>query len=129
MSNAPTNTKKTSVDEPRPEEDYIRIIPLGGLEEVGMNCCLVEVNESLLMLDCGLTFPDTRNYGVDLVIPDWSYVLENLDYLDAIILTHGHEDHIGALPFFLREVDVPVYGGRLKMPAGRGALKPEAGIR
>lgn len=93
--------------------DYVRIIPLGGLDEFGMNCCLIECNDSMVMLDCGLTFPDTQGYGVDYILPDWAYVMDNLDRLEAVVLTHGHEDHIGALPFFLREVDVPVYSGRL----------------
>ena len=93
----------------------MRVIPLGGLDEVGMNCCLIECNGSLLMLDCGLTFPDAESFGIDIILPDWSYVMERLDVLDGVLLTHGHEDHIGALPFFLREVDVPVYGGRLTL--------------
>lgn len=107
--------KKTSISAPTPKEDYIRIIPLGGLEEIGMNCCLIEHNGSTVMIDCGLTFPENASYGVDIILPDLAYVLDNLDLLDAVLLTHGHEDHIGALPFFLREVDVPVYSGRLTL--------------
>ncbi|MFP4599555.1 MAG: ribonuclease J [Persicimonas sp.] len=97
-----------------PEGDYVRFIPLGGLDEVGMNCAIIECNGSMLLVDCGLTFPEDE-YGIDIVLPDWSYVMENLDKLDAVLLTHGHEDHIGSLPFFLEEVDVPVYSGRLTL--------------
>lgn len=88
---------------------------MGGLNEVGMNCCILECNGSMIMIDCGLTFPESSGFGVDVIFPDLSYVLDNLDILDAVVLTHGHEDHIGALPFFLREVDVPVYGGALTL--------------
>jgi ribonuclease J len=107
----PQGAKKTAVSAPAPEGDYVRIIPLGGLDEVGMNCCLLECNGSMIMIDCGLTFPEMQGFGVDVVLPDWAYVLDNLDMLDGIVITHGHEDHIGALPFFLGEVDVPVWGG------------------
>lgn len=106
-----------------PEGDYLRVIPLGGLDEVGMNCCLIECNGSLIMIDCGLTFPESEGYGIDIILPDWSYVMERLDVLDGVILTHGHEDHIGALPFFLKEVDVPVYGGRLTLAMLGNKLK------
>ncbi|MFG0274213.1 MAG: MBL fold metallo-hydrolase, partial [Phycisphaerales bacterium] len=68
----------------------------------------------MLLVDCGLTFPEDE-FGVDIILPDWTYVMDNLDRLDAVLLTHGHEDHIGALPFFLQEVDVPVYSGRLTL--------------
>jgi ribonuclease J len=107
----PQGAKKTSISSPAPTGDYVRIIPLGGLDEVGMNCCLIECNGSMIMLDCGLTFPETQGFGVDIILPDWAYVLDNLDMLEGIVITHGHEDHIGALPFFLGEVDVPVWGG------------------
>jgi ribonuclease J len=110
-----SNSKKTRVKANPPKGDYLRVIPMGGLEDVGMNCCLIECNGSMIMLDCGLTFPDSDGYGVDVIVPDLSFVMDNLDMLDAVVLTHGHEDHIGALPFFLREVDVPVYGGRLTL--------------
>lgn len=106
-----------------PQGDYLRVIPLGGLDEVGMNCCLIECNGSLIMIDCGLTFPESEGYGIDIILPDWSYVMERLDVLDGVILTHGHEDHIGALPFFLKEVDVPVYGGRLTLAMLSNKLK------
>lgn len=79
-----------------------------------MNCAIIECNGSMLLVDCGLTFPEDE-YGIDIVLPDWSYVMDNLDHLDAVLLTHGHEDHIGALSFFLKEVDVPVYSGRLTL--------------
>lgn len=95
-----------------PKDDYLRFIPLGGLDEVGMNCAIIECNGSMLMVDCGLTFPENE-YGVDIILPDWTWVMENLDRLDGVVLTHGHEDHIGALPFFLKQVDVPVYSGYL----------------
>ena len=87
----------------------------GGLDEVGMNCAIVECNGSMLMVDCGYTFPEGDAYGVDYVLPDWSYVTDNLDRLDGVLITHGHQDHIGALPYFLREVDVPVYSGDLTL--------------
>ena len=115
--------KKTSIDAPAPSADYVRILPLGGLNEVGMNCCLIESNGAMIMVDCGLTFPESSGYGVDIILPDMAYVLENLDLLDAVFITHGHEDHIGALPFFLREVDVPVYGGRMAMGMLRRKLE------
>jgi ribonuclease J len=105
--------KKTSVPPP-PSGDYVRFIPLGGLDEVGMNCAIIECNGSMILVDCGLTFPEDE-FGIDIILPDWAYVMENLDRLDAVLLTHGHEDHIGALPFFLQEVDVPVYSGRLTL--------------
>ncbi len=98
-----------------PSDDYVRYIPLGGLDEVGLNCALIECNGSMLMVDCGLTFPETREFGVDVLIPDWQYVLDNLDKLDGLVITHGHEDHIGAAPYFLKEVDVPVYSGELTL--------------
>ncbi len=98
-----------------PNGDYVRYIPLGGLDEVGLNCALIECNGSMLMVDCGLTFPETREFGVDILIPDWNYVIDNLDKLDGIVITHGHEDHIGAAPYFLKEVDVPVYSGELTL--------------
>lgn len=111
----PQGAKKTSISTPTPKGDYVRVIPLGGLDEVGMNCCLIECNGSMIMVDCGLTFPETQGFGIDIILPDWAYVLDNLDMLDGIIVTHGHEDHIGALPFFLGEVDVPVWSGHFTL--------------
>jgi len=97
----------------RPKDDYIRIMPLGGLDTFGMNCCLVECNGEFLMFDCGLSFPDAQSFGLDYILPDWSWVLDNLDRLSGVVLTHGHEDHIGGLPFLLPDIDVPVYTGRM----------------
>jgi ribonuclease J len=108
----------------RPDnEDYLRFIPLGGLDEVGMNCALMECNGSMLMVDCGYTFPESDSYGVDYILPDWSYVMDNLDRLDGILLTHGHQDHIGALPYFLKEVDVPLYSGEFTLKMVESQLK------
>lgn len=118
------NVKKTSATRP-PNKDYVRAIPMGGLNEVGMNCCVIESNGSMILVDCGLTFPETSGYGVDVIFPDLSYVLDNLDILDAVVLTHGHEDHIGALAFFLREVDVPVYGGKLTLAMVRKKVEEQ----
>lgn len=87
----------------------LRIVPLGGLGEVGMNCMALELDDTIVVVDCGVTFPDDER-GVDLIHPDFSYLLENRASVRAVVLTHGHEDHIGALPYLLRELDVPVYG-------------------
>jgi len=81
----------------------------------------------MVMVDCGYTFPESESYGVDYILPDWSYVMENLDKLDAVLITHGHQDHIGALPYFLGEVDVPVYSGRMALAMLEGQLE-EHGI-
>ena len=100
--------KKFNNDTPEKIED-IRIVPLGGLGEIGKNMTLFECREDKFIIDCGLSFPDSEMFGVDLVIPDFSYVIENKDSIKGIVITHGHEDHIGSLPYLLRDVNFPIY--------------------
>ncbi|MCF8062926.1 MAG: ribonuclease J, partial [Deltaproteobacteria bacterium] len=88
----------------------LKVIPLGGLGEIGLNMMALEFGDTILVVDAGLMFPEEYMLGVDVVIPDFHYIRENRERLRAIVLTHGHEDHIGAMPFFLREFDVPVFG-------------------
>ncbi|MGH9326644.1 MAG: ribonuclease J [Terriglobia bacterium] len=101
----------------------LRAIPLGGLGEFGMNMMAFEFGDHLIVVDCGVIFPDAELPGVDVVIPDISYLREHQDQLDAIILTHGHEDHIGALPYVLDEVDAPVYGTPFTLALTRSRLE------
>ena len=102
---------------PRPKKDKgkIRIIPLGGLQEIGKNLTVIEYENDMIVVDCGLAFPDEDMLGVDLVIPDITYLEQNADRLRGIFLTHGHEDHIGALPYVLRSIQPPIYGTKLTL--------------
>ena len=102
---------------PRPKKDKgkIRIIPLGGLQEIGKNLTVIEYENDMIVVDCGLAFPDEDMLGVDLVIPDVTYLEQNADRLRGIFLTHGHEDHIGALPYVLRSIQPPIYGTKLTL--------------
>ena len=100
---------------PKKEKTKLKIIPLGGLQEVGKNITVFEYGDDIIAVDCGLAFPDDDMLGIDLVIPDVSYLEKNIDKVKGIILTHGHEDHIGALPYVLPTVNVPIYGTRLTL--------------
>lgn len=93
----------------------LKVIPLGGLEQIGMNITAFEYEDSIVVVDCGLSFPADDMLGIDLVIPDVTYLKNNIDKVKAFVITHGHEDHIGALPYVLREVNVPIYATRLTM--------------
>ena len=93
----------------------VRLIPLGGLGEIGLNMMLVEHADGVIAIDCGLMFPDDEMPGIDHVIPDFSYALAKREGFRAVVLTHGHEDHIGALPYLLRQANVPVYGTPLTL--------------
>jgi len=99
----------------------VRIIPLGGVSEIGKNMTAIEYDGKILVIDCGLKFPDDEMLGVDIVIPDVTYLLERKGDIEGIILTHGHEDHIGALPYVLRQMNVPIWGSKLTL----GILKPK----
>jgi len=105
------------------QKNKLRIIPLGGLGEIGKNMTVFEYGEDIVILDCGLAFPDDDMLGIDLVIPDMTYVLENREKVRAVVLTHGHEDHIGSLSYLLREINVPIYGTRLALGLVETRLK------
>ena len=100
---------------PKKQKGKIRIIPLGGLNEVGKNLTVVEYENDIIIIDCGLGFPDEEMPGVDLVIPDVSYLEANSDKIRGMVLTHGHEDHIGAIPYVLRQINMPIYGTKLTL--------------
>ena len=93
----------------------LRIIPLGGLEQIGMNITVFEYEDSIIVVDCGLAFPEDDMLGIDLVIPDITYLKENLEKVKGFVFTHGHEDHIGALPYILKEINIPIYATKLTM--------------
>ena len=101
----------------------LKVIPLGGLEQIGMNITAFEYEDSIVVVDCGLSFPEDDMLGIDLVIPDITYLKNNIEKVKGFVITHGHEDHIGALPYVLKEINVPVYATRLTMGLIENKLK------
>lgn len=114
-----TAEKRTSYNKKSPKFEFkkpnLKIIPLGGLEEIGNNMTIFEYDDEMIVVDCGLEFPTDDMLGVDLVIPDVTYLERNKEKLKAFVITHGHEDHIGAIPYVLRQVNVPIYGTKLTL--------------
>ena len=100
---------------PPPPPGAVRVAFLGGLGEIGRNCAVVELDGARLLIDCGLAFPDADQPGVDIILPDFAWLAEEPERVVGVVLTHAHEDHMGALPYFLRDFDVPVYGTRLSL--------------
>src|SRR5690554_8047674 len=97
-------------------EGTLRVIPLGGLGEIGRNMTTFEYDGKILIVDCGVLFPEEHQPGVDLILPDFSYIKDRLDDVVGLVLTHGHEDHIGAVPYLLRlREDIPIYGSKLTL--------------
>ena len=107
----------------------VKVIPLGGLEQIGMNITAIEYDDSIVVVDCGLSFPEEEMLGIDLIIPDVTYLKENIDKVIAFVITHGHEDHIGAIPYVLKEVNVPIYATRLTMGLIESKLKEHNMLR
>ena len=107
----------------------VKVIPLGGLEQIGMNITAIEYDDSIVVVDCGLSFPEEEMLGIDLIIPDVTYLKENIDKVKAFVITHGHEDHIGAIPYVLKEVNVPIYATRLTMGLIESKLKEHNMLR
>jgi len=115
------NAKKTA--------QPVKIMPLGGLDEIGKNVTLYEYGDDMFLVDCGLAFPDSEMLGVDIVIPDFSYLLKNADKIRGVVITHGHEDHIGSLPYLLKSLNVPVYGTKLTLGIISGKLSEHGLVR
>jgi ribonuclease J len=105
----------------------VRLTFLGGLGEIGRNCACLEVGGRILIMDCGLMFPDLDMPGVDLVLPDFTWLRDNADRVEGCVLTHGHEDHVGGLSFLLRDLSFPVYGSALTLGLARNRIE-EAGL-
>ena len=107
----------------------VKIIPLGGLEQIGMNITAFEYEDSIIVVDCGLAFPDDEMLGIDLVIPDITYLKENASKVKGLVITHGHEDHIGAIPYALKELNMPIYATKLTMALIESKLKEHSMLR
>jgi ribonuclease J len=118
----------TSSNGQKPQQPTLRVIPLGGLHEIGKNTCVFEYGDDLMLVDAGLAFPSDGMHGVNVVLPDTSYLRENQKRIRAMIVTHGHEDHIGGIPHHLKHFNIPViYGPRLAMSMLQGKME-EAGV-
>lgn len=117
----PPQKKNTNVPKLPPKP--VKIIPLGGLGEIGKNITIYEYDGDMILVDCGMSFPDEDMPGIDIVIPDFTYVLENRDKIKGLVVTHGHEDHIGAIPYLLRNFNLPIYATRLTIGLIEGKLK------
>jgi ribonuclease J len=111
----------------RPKASPVRVVFLGGLGEIGRNCACIEVDGRIIVLDCGIMFPDADMPGVDLVLPEFTYLRERADKVDGIVLTHGHEDHTGGLAYLLRDLQAPIYGSELTVGLARHRVE-EAGL-
>lgn len=107
------NRRPRRAQQPKEAATPIHIYPLGGLGEVGKNMTVYECNGDMIIVDCGLVFPDSEMFGVDMVIPDFTFVVQNKDKIKGLLITHGHEDHIGSIPYLLQKISLPVYGTRL----------------
>lgn len=107
----------------------LKVVPLGGLEQIGLNITAFEYEDSIIVVDCGLAFPEDDMLGIDLVIPDITYLKDNISKVKGFVITHGHEDHIGALPYVLKEVNVPVYGTKLTIALIENKLKEHGMLR
>ncbi len=116
-------TEKRATEKRGQKKSKLKIIPLGGLGEIGKNLTVFEYGNDILVLDCGLAFPDDDMLGIDSVIPDITYLVKNKEKVRGIVLTHGHEDHIGAIPYFLKQINVPIYGTRLTIGLVEHKLK------
>lgn len=117
------NMGKSPVRRGRRPSSKLKIIPLGGLEQIGMNITAFEYEDSIVVVDCGLSFPEDDMLGIDLVIPDVTYLKENISKVKGFVITHGHEDHIGALPYILKDVNVPIYSTKLTLGLISNKLK------
>ena len=116
--------QKTRTRQPREiRKTPVKIIPLGGLNEIGKNMTLFMCSNDIFILDCGLTFPDADMPGVDIVIPDFTFVERNREKIRGVVITHGHEDHIGGLAYLLKKVNVPVYGTKLTIGLIEGKIE------
>lgn len=123
IKNPVVNTVKAAARRGRKGSAKLKIIPLGGLEQIGMNITAFEYGDSIVVVDCGLSFPEDDMLGIDLVIPDVTYLKENISKVKGFVITHGHEDHIGALPYVLKEVNVPIYSTKLTLALITNKLK------
>jgi ribonuclease J len=105
------------------EQNKLLIIPLGGMGEIGKNMTVIQYGKEILLIDSGLMFPEEEMLGIDIVIPDITYLIENKEYIKGILITHGHEDHIGALPYVLQQINAPLYGTKLTLGLVEGKLR------